>query len=283
MVLCQVLPIILNFKMKKLLYIFGIFCSLFFVSCEEEIILDFDKNIPRLVIDGNLFIGEPEFNKIHLSTTTDFYSGVFPAIDDAQVSIKDIDTDYIYEFINTGSGDFANNAFIPEMSKVYELTVVYNNETYKATSTLLTPPEIINVDQANDGGFTGDSYEFRFNFQDNANEENYYLVQMVSPVDKYFGVTDDMFTNGNIMNDMYFYDKDDLKTGDKLNHSITSISKGYFNYLSKLLAISGENGNPFSSPMGTVKGNIVNQTKEDNYALGYFHIAKRNHYTHIVK
>ena len=269
--------------MKKLLYIFASICSLFFVSCEEDITLDFDKNIPRLVIEGNLFVGETDYNKIHLSTTTDFYSGVFPTVDNAEVSIKDTDSNTVYQFASIGNGDFTNELFQPEIDGNYELTVFYNNETYTATSTLLTSPEILSVDQKDDGGFGGDSYEIMFNFQDDANEENHYLVQMISPVDNYFGVTDDQFTNGNIMNDLYIFDKEDLKTGDTLNHSITSISKQYHQYLSKLLSISGDSGNPFSSPMGTIKGNIVNQTNQSNFALGYFHISKRNHYTYTVK
>lgn len=269
--------------MKKLLYIFVSVCSLLFVSCEEDITLDFDKNVPRLVIEGNLFVDETDYNKIHLSTTTDFYSGVFPTVNNAEVSIKDTDNNTAYQFASIGNGDFTNELFQPEIGKNYELTVVYNSETYTAASTLLSSPEILSVDQKDDGGFGGDSYEIMFNFQDNANEENYYLVQMVSPVDKYFGVTDDQFTNGNIMNDLYFYDKEDLKPGDALNHSISSISKQYHQYLSKLLSISGESGNPFSSPMGTIKGNIVNQTNQSNFALGYFHIAKRNHSIYTVK
>ena len=269
--------------MKKFLYIFASVCSLLFVSCEEDITLDFDKNVPRLVIEGNLFVGETDYNKIHLSTTTDFYSGVFPTVNNAEVTIKDTDSNTVYQFANVGNGDFTNELFQPEIGGNYELTVVYNNETYKATSTLLATPEILTVDQKDDGGFGGDSYEITFNFQDNANEENYYLVQMISPVDNYFGVTDDKFTNGNIMNDLYFFDKEDLKSGDNLNHYITSINKQYHQYLSKLLSISGDSGNPFSSPMGTIKGNIVNQTNQSNFALGYFHIAKRNHYTYTVK
>src|SRR5690606_34354248 len=147
-----------------------------------------------------------DYNKIHLSTTTDFYSGVFPTVNNAEVSIKDTDSNTVYQFSSIGNGDFTNEIFQPEIDGNYELTVVYNNETYTATSTLLTSPEILSVDQKDDGGFGGDSYEIMFNFQDDANEENHYLVQMISPVDNYFGVTNDQFTNGNIMNDLYIFD-----------------------------------------------------------------------------
>lgn len=269
--------------MKKFLFTFCLICSFLLISCEEDITLNFNKTVPRLVIEGNIFVGEPEFNKIHLSTTTDFYSSVFPTVNNAEVSIKDVSNNIVYEFSNQGNGDFTNETFLPTIGGTYELTINYNNEMYKGTSTLLTSPVVIDVDQKNDGGLTGDSYEINFNYQDNGSEENYYLMQMISPVDHYFSVTDDQFSNGNIVSDLYFYEKEDLKAGDQLNHYITSVSKEYYNYLSKLISISGENGNPFASPMGTIKGNIVNQNNQANFALGYFHIAQRNQYIHTVK
>ncbi|UUV21371.1 DUF4249 domain-containing protein [Paenimyroides aestuarii] len=269
--------------MKKYLYLFSLLFSFLLISCEEEIVLDFDETIPRLVIEGNIFMGEPAFNKITLSTTTDFYSSIKPSVNNAQVSITDLSNNTVYEFVNNNNGDFLNTTFLPEIGGTYELTVIYNNETYKATSTVIDSPEVLNVDQKNDGGFTGDSYEITFNFQDNPNEENYYLVQIISPADEGFGVINDQFSNGNIMGDLYFYEKEDIKPGDDLTHYIAAINKQYYNYLAKLFSISGETGNPFASPVGTIKGNIINQTDEANFALGYFHIAKRNQYNYIVK
>lgn len=269
--------------MKKILYLFSVICSLLLISCEEEIVLNFDQNKPRLVIEGNIFVGEPTLNKITLSTTTDFYDSVFPKINNATVQITDLSTNIVYNFLNNNNGDFINNNFNPQVGKSYQLTVIYNNETYTATSTLLTSPEVISVDQKNDGGFTGDSYEINFNFKDNPNEENFYLVQIISPVDKTYAVFNDQFSNGNVMSDLYFYEKTDLQPGDQLTHYITSINKQYYNYLSKLISISGESGNPFASPVGTIKGNIINQNNQQNFALGYFHISKRNQYNYTIK
>ena len=268
--------------MKKLFYLFGICCSFIFISCEEDIALDFDETVPRLVIEANIF-EEEDLVRIILSTTTNFYSDVFPKVDGAEVQIKNLETNEIYMFMNSGAGNYITSNIDFQNGISYELTVIYNNESYKAVSTPLKAPEVINIGQINDGGILGDSYEFQFYFQDNPDQENYYLTQAISPIDHSFGVLNDEFTNGNLMNDVYFYDKEDLKSGDRLDYFINSIDKNYYNYLSKLFSISGSGSNPFASPMGTIKGNIINQTKEDNYALGYFHIAKRNHYTYIVK
>ncbi|HLW61768.1 MAG TPA: DUF4249 family protein [Flavobacterium sp.] len=268
--------------MKKVFQIILFFFSLTLISCEEEIILDFDKTVPRLVIEANIF-AEEEVASIQLSKTTDFYSNAFPKVDGAEIQIKNLETNEIYTFINIGSGNYFISNIDFQIGYNYELTVIYNNETYIATSTLLPTPEILSVEQVNDGGIMGDSYEFRFYYQDNPDEENFYLSVMNTPKEVSYGTWNDQFDNGNLTNDLFLFSKDNLKTGDTLQYYITSISKDYYNYLSKLLSISGSSSNPFASPMGTIKGNIVNQTNKDNHALGYFHIAKRNYYTYIVK
>jgi hypothetical protein len=45
--------------------------------------------------------------------------------------------------------------------------------------------------------------------------------------------------------------------------------------MSILISLAGSNnGSPFQSPPATVRGNIVNQTNEANYALGYFSLSE---------
>ncbi|HLW40877.1 MAG TPA: DUF4249 family protein, partial [Flavobacterium sp.] len=266
--------------MKKFFQILMFLSTFTFVSCEEDIILDFDKTVPRLVIEANIFAEESVYNKIHLSTTTDYYSNVYPSIDDAQVSIKDLSNNVDYSFLSIGNGDFSNLSFRPQNDIMYELTVIYKDEIYKAVSTPLEAPEIVDIQQTENNNLGGEWYEFRFHYQDNPDEENYYLSQMIAPTSISFGTWNDQFDNGNLTNDLFLFLKEDVQSGDTLYYAINSINKEYYNYLSKILSISGSATNPFASPMGTIKGNIVNQTNKDNYALGYFHLAKRNHYTY---
>ncbi|HLV51624.1 MAG TPA: DUF4249 family protein [Flavobacterium sp.] len=269
--------------MKKVFQIVLFLTVFSFISCEEDIVLDFDKTVPKLVIEANIFAEESIYNKIHLSTTTDYYSNIYPSIDDAQVVIKDLSENVDYPFLNIGNGDFSNLNFNPKNGISYELTVVYKDEVYKAVSTPLQAPEITDIQQTENNNMGGDWYEFRFYYQDNPDEENYYLSQMIAPTSVSFGTWNDQFDNGNLTSDLFIFLKEDVESGDTLYYAINSINKDYYNYLSKILSISGSATNPFASPMGTIKGNIVNQTNKDNHALGYFHIAKRNYYTYIVK
>jgi hypothetical protein len=62
------------------------------------------------------------------------------------------------------------------------------------------------------------------------------------------------------------------------------ISKTYYNYLSILIKISGgDSGGPFQSPPATVRGNIINTTNKDNYALGYFSLGEIDSKTYTVQ
>lgn len=276
-------PIILSFSMKNILKITLFFVSLTLISCEEEIVLDFDQTTPRLVIEANIFVDDPLYNTIRLTTTTDFYSDVYPRIDDAQVQIKDLKSKIDYEFVNRGNGIFSNSSFLPENDNIYELTVVYKNEVYKATSIPIEAPEIIDIQQKLNSNFGSEIYEIQFFYQDDPDVENQYLSQMSADGKVSFSTWNDQFDNGNLADDLFFFSKEDFGPNDTLYYAIASIDKNYFNYLSKILSISGSSQNPFASPVGTIRGNIVNHTNQDNYALGYFHIAKRNYYSYIIK
>jgi len=70
-----------------------------------------------------------------------------------------------------------------------------------------------------------------------------------------------------------------------LNIKLYGISERYFNYMSILinLAEGGSGGGPFSTPPSTVRGNVVNQTNEGNYALGYFRLSEVDTLDYIVE
>jgi len=72
---------------------------------------------------------------------------------------------------------------------------------------------------------------------------------------------------------LYFSEK--LKPEDTLTYTMSGISQQYFNYMNILLAQTGNSSTgPFSTPNSTVRGNIVNQTNFDNFALGYFRLSE---------
>ena len=68
---------------------------------------------------------------------------------------------------------------------------------------------------------------------------------------------------------------DALKKDDTIEVSHFGISKAYYNYMSVLVSIAGnDSGGPFQSPPATVRGNIINTTDSTNYPLGYFSLSE---------
>ena len=83
----------------------------------------------------------------------------------------------------------------------------------------------------------------------------------------------DEFTNGNQMFSLLI-DKD-LAPAQNIKFSLHGISERYHNFMNILISISGGLSNgPFSTPPATVKGNIINQSNNANYPLGYFRLSE---------
>ena len=53
--------------------------------------------------------------------------------------------------------------------------------------------------------------------------------------------------------------------------------------MNQLIVQSGGDQGPFQTPAATVKGNIINTTNADNFALGYFAIGQVFNDTLIIE
>lgn len=267
--------------MKKYIYSTLIAASLLFTSCEKVVELNLDQHEQLVVIDANLFVGENEYNAIKLSYSSPFYSEAYSYISNATVQLTNSSTNESYPFTYTSNGKYVNSTFNPEIDDTYELEIVIDGTVYKATSKVWEAPEIENVEQINDAGFTGDSFELRFYFQDEATTEDFYLTQTIDTEENDFSVSNDQFTNGNLTDDLYFADKE--QQGETIFYGLAKIDKAYYNYLSKLFSNAASAGNPFATPTGTLKGNIINTTNENDFPLGYFHISKRENVSFTIQ
>lgn len=278
--------------MKNIKLVIAIIISSFCaISCEDVVNVDLDTAAPKLVIDASIkwqkgTVGN--LQKIKLTTTTDFYSNTIPVATGATVSIKNttVDIPTSYQFIEDGqTGEYVCSNFTPIINNDYTLTVVYNGQTYTATSKFMPTPVIQKTEQITKPGFGGeDVYEIKFYFQDNAAENNFYLVGAKNSNIVYpeYGVLSDEFFQGNLM--FAIYQDQDLKKGDVVEYSLQGITEKYNNYMSKLLSTSGsEGGNPFATPPATLRGNIVNKTNPDNYPFGYFHLSEIDSGSHTIE
>ncbi|AIJ38124.1 hypothetical protein FPSM_01629 [Flavobacterium psychrophilum] len=273
--------IISNSKNMKTIsnYLFIIIVTLFLTSCETPIDVSLDTANPKLVIDAVIkwqkgTSGNEQ--KIKLTTTTNFYANTIPIVSGATVYITN-STNAVFNFIEMpNTGEYLCTNFVPVINENYTLTVINNGQTYKATDKLLATPDIDNISQIAVPGVGGANLiQVKFFYQDNGLEDNFYLIGFKNSTKAFgeFGVVKDRFFQGNQM--FGFYSNDKLKAGNKLNVYLQGISERYNNYMEKLLNIAAtDGGNPFSTPPATLRGNIINQTNEDNFALGYFSLGE---------
>lgn len=272
--------------MKNLKYIFFILTAALFASCEEVVDVDLETSAPRLVIeasiDTDVFAIRPTEQVIKLTTTTSYYSAEFPVVSGATVFITDT-FGTVHNFTETpGTGLYTNTDFLPLTGNEYTLTVISEGQTYIAIETAQATPVITKTAQTNDGGFLGEDIEVRFYYNDPGDTDNYYLTRIDSRVDPYplYDVRDNEFSKGNEMFDIT--SDEDYKAGDVIQFKLYGISKRYYDYMSVLIENAG-GGGPFSSVPVSAKGNIINQTDQSNYALGYFRIGQFTQLDYTIK
>lgn len=266
------------YKTALLLFVFS------FVACEEVVDLDLETAEPRLVVDAAI-AWEKETDgatqSIILSTTTDYFADEIPPVSDATVFVTNSQGTQ-FDFIEEpGTGNYICNNFVPELYETYTLTVIVDSETYTATEQLIPVPEITRIEQDNEGGFFGEDIEVRFFFNDNGDQDNFYLTKfevdfLLFP--EYY-VFDDRFSQGNEMNEIFT--DEDLAQGDELNMSLSGISEQFYSYMG--LILESTSGNPFNVPPSNIRGNIINETNEDNYAMGYFRLSEVSSRVYVVE
>ena len=273
--------------MKLLQNIIILSVGLFVTGCEKVITADLKTASPRLVIDASIdWVKNTAGNeqKIVLSTTTGYYSPELPGVSGAVITVTN-PLNTVFEFVETpGTGQYICRNFLPVIGQSYSLKIILNGETYTASETFTAVPKIEdNIDQNNKGGEAGDEIEITFYYKDDASQIDSYLNRVSQPHTAFpeLEVEDDEHTNGNLMQESYSHE--DLKAGDQIDIKLYGISKSYYNYMYKLILASGNDGNPFPTTPGAVRGNIINQTNTENYAFGYFRLAEMDTKTYTIK
>jgi len=283
--------IAMNFY-KKRVFLSGIQSVLLLIlfsltGCEKVVKVDLKTEPPRLVIDASInwekgTAGNSQV--IKLTTTTGYYQDAIPVVSGASVSVTN-SANMVFNFIETpGTGNYVCGDFVPVVNEQYQLKVIYKGETYIAAEKLIATPTLMDVEQVNDLGFNNDEIGLKINFSDAADQRNYYLFRTdfsANPFPEY-QVVDDRFEDGNII--PWFYAHEKLVQGKTLNFTHYGISENYSNYMRLLIgASSGANNGPFQVIPTKVRGNIVNQTNIQNYALGFFRLGEISKLQYLVK
>jgi len=235
--------------MKNYIPYFLLCFSLFFTSCEEVVEIDLKTGPEKLVIDANIYFDSEKPNQnqtIKLSKTVGFYANNYNPQLGAQVWIDDTLGNH-FEFIDIDqNGNYKNEAFVMNINTSYKLHVITEGQSYTSEAVFYNTPAITKIEQKSDGGLLGDSYEFKFWFKDNVDQENYYQLIDYAKKErrKEFSVMNDTYSNGNLMN--FLIIDSDLKIGEIFNISFSETSKSYYLYMEKILSTSQGASNPFA-------------------------------------
>ena len=248
----------------------------FFTACEEAIDVNLPSPEPQLVIDALIGFndnnGDPiTIGQVELTLTTSFFSEEVPPALNANVRIIDESTGEVFSLVENEPGVFRSGFPNLEFGREYTLEVIYQGETYRATEQLVRTGTIDNVEQGDGFLFNEDEEtEVIVTFSDIPNERNYYLFAF--GFDNYL-VTDDEFYQDESLTFSYFYE--DIEPGDRLTITLLGINQEFASFVEQTLVQSGENGGGlFAVPPASVRGNILNVSRPENFPYGYFAISE---------
>ncbi|WP_026777345.1 DUF4249 family protein [Polaribacter sp. Hel_I_88] len=271
--------------MKNILLILT-FVTLF-ISCEKVVEIDVPSIEPKLIIDASFEVYFDENpvtakNVVKLSLSADYFDEVIPPALGATVFLTNLADNSIINFAETNSTGIYEpvNNFIPAENIEYELTVIYDNETYKGKAFRVKSTPFTNVEQGNETLFSGNETELKVAFRDVGPEQNFYLFDFSNNL---YNVVEDRFFNDVNYNFSYFYDEDDIVLPAPVTIKISGISEPYYTYFRILTSQSGQDGGgPFETVPSSLLGNMINTTNEQNFPLGYFHIAETDTFTLVL-
>lgn len=264
--------------MKNIKIIILLFIVLF-TNCEKVIDVDVPSIEPKLIIDASfevLFDENPVVanTAVKLSLSADYFEDTIPPALNASVFLTNLSDNTIINFSDENEdGNYEPIiSFIPADDVEYELTIIYDNETYKGKATKVKSTPFTEIIQGDDTLFSGDEIELKISFTDNVTTDNYYLFN----IDTYNFITiEDRFFNGTDYNFSYFYEDENIEFPKNITLTMSGMTKEYYTYFEILVSQGGqEGGGPFQAIPSSLLGNIINKTNEENFPLGYFHISE---------
>ncbi len=261
-----------------------ILSSILFTSCTDVIDVDVPEAESSLVIEASIDWEKGTLGNnqtVKLSTSTPYFEQGLVPVSGASVIITNDNDGNEFLFTDQNNGNYTTNNFIPGLNQSYTLEVIYNGETYKANETLTPVAAIEEVYQTTEKGLS-DVLEVNVDFQDPADEENYYFFKLKEQADTLPTLFDikDEFVDGNLINVFNEREKDEdinqeeYKAGDAVDIKLHGISKQYFEYISLLILQFDAVDNPFGTIPVPLKGNCINETDSNKDAFGYFRLTE---------
>lgn len=272
-----------NFKSKGFT-LFSFLFVLLFLSCDKVVELELETGEPKIVIDAEIIWEKGTSGSkqtIKISRMAPYYSATTPKVSGAQVRVENSDG-VVFTFNESEPGIYICTNFVPVINMEYKLFAQVDGQSLTAIEKLVSVPPIDKIDQEFMADISGpDLIVVSFYYKDPADQTNYYLTDyksVLSPFPEYTSTSDE-FTNGNESAEKF--SDSDLKPGITLNITHRGISKNFYNYMNLILEVT--NSNPFAAVPGNIRGNIINTTDSNNFALGYFRLCEANRMTYTVK
>ncbi len=259
--------------MKKRKFFIIIFCIT--VGCQDVIDVEVPSELPRLSIDALIRITDITRPVAQIQVQASLTSSFFEEIKAAQLSsifITNEDTSESLSLLSTtGDGKYTGEWAMEQLTQgVLVLTLEYKNQTYVAKTRFVPSVPIDNLAQGHRTLFEDTETEVLVTFTDAPDRTDFYLFDF--DYNEYL-VSEDTFYKGRSFQFSYFYDGK-AKSGMTANVGLLGVDEPFYNYMNQLiLQASGDQG-PFQTPVATVKGNIINSTNADDFALGYFAVCQ---------
>lgn len=268
-------------------------------SCSKEVVLDDIKNAtPRLVVEASL-----DWNKdndeaskrqtIKLTMSTPYYSQDYPSVTDATVSVTNGSNESMGSFVYVPEEELyvATDFEKPIAGETYYLKIEVNGQVYTANDeyTSIVDPNHIEQSFNDDFGEDNELIEVKLNVDNEIGVDNFFFFKIEPPKDIQvlpdYGTADDSLLSeepGENNYDFNYFD-DEIVPGDLLRITTYGISERYYNFLNKvLLTADGGQDGPFATAPATIRGNILNETDEENRAFGYFSVNEFSYTEYTV-
>ncbi len=262
--------------------------SLLLTSCTKEVFIDTGKDQDKLVIEAIIDIDKNNSTgvstqSIKLSKTSSFNTPNFITVKGATITVTNENNEIVGTFLDINStvdteedGIYTAVDFkTPKIGETYFLNVNVNNQIYIAqdTYTSIVDLEDERISQET-VTFPEEIIQININIDNEIGVDNFYLFKIDTPFYEIpqYGNGDDEFLSeepGENNYDFVYFDEE-LEANQKIDITISGISKGYNSYLTELLGQAQESGGPFTTAPATVRGNIINQTNTEAFPLGYF-------------
>ncbi len=280
--------------MKNYIYILLLF--IFTSSCTKEVFIDeiIDNTETRIFIEANMDISkDPNIasatQSITIARTADFYSQDYEPVLGATVLVTDIAGNSMGTFFDDNPADAegtidgiytAVDFKTPTVGETYFLSITIDGQTYQAQDTYNSIVAIDEITSRDASFFNDDTIEIRVNFENEIGVDNFYLIQTeeiknngsksIPELDTFNDEFYSEIPGENIINIPTFVDE--TSTKQQIDFTLYGISRKHFNFLNKILTQIDNGGGPFSTAPALIRGNIINTTDPDNFALGYFSI-----------